>query len=1404
MHRLFRGLLLGFATLGCAWLWAAGEKPATVIEGESAVAKGADKYRDQRAANKKCAGIMLAADKPVVAADVELPPGDYEATVWLLAEPIEILHGLAVRFTAGNAGWTLGQIQFDAKPQYQPFPLRFFHGGGKCAFRLSAAGTSGFSGMRKDMTEKEKAEYTKGPEQTGLGGDEAPAKIDEEDVMAELDDEKSVTSFKVYDLRLLCDRIDVRLLRPAPVAVTAVAVDKIHYLPGETVKATATVKGCTDGGKFQFVAEDVVEVDAAREVCRRDVEVAKGKAEPVAFEFKLDDREFGHELHCSLVRDGQPVHSGSALFGVSRNVYRVGITADAGAQDMQTFTRAQSAELMNACKAAYANYFERFAWAPCDYSNLAPKTEKFFSGQTQYPGSITGFKALLEEAHKVGVKGISYGKACAAGIEGFKTFQRYPDIFHSGPGGLPSEAFSVFYLERMLANDYNLHAKPIDGGWQHWASLWTRFDLPLTLQVGTQAIIDSVEMFGWDGIRWDGHFVGYQKPFIDGLNAKYPNFAHGYNIAFANPGSKLFLPPGDDISRQDFDYVAANHGLLMDESVRDWSQFSPNEGDTIRPFYEALGNEADYMKRVGGLPLLITFDTASKQDAAVNVLCGLAAGHRYTYMTSPGDFPYGPLPKFLTRYSAFVWDDTKRVAKPEQHVSVTVGNAAAVARQDKLLTGPWYSHTTWLRALPGGRQQLLVNLVNPPVYRIFTKREQAPPPTLTDVAVRVKTPAGAKLVRSFHCSPDLGEGLVMLNAVADGDGVKVVLPRVRTWSIVAFEYEGAPNPAFALTTPVEDALAALKANAETEAKKAAEQKAKAGIGPSAEPKPVAPYYEQYDKVFNADAEAVKKLEKPAGLEIRRDGRLDVLHVRGPFSWLNPVESAVALTGGGHCQPAWVDLVGFKLGPNGCLDEFPGSVEELFAYDVLVLDNLHAAHLGQNNRVRIAEFVRQGGGLVVFGGYCNLSMGADHNSSLAELEPVRITKFKNNFRDNKGLPLAAAKPDFFGDSVKWAEPGQAFDVETSDLKPGVEVLVTVGGKPGIVAQTVGQGRVITVLFNPHGDYAAGTRPYWQWSQWPRVLAACLKWVGAGSEKVVNAAAVKRALDKSKPIPEELGMEAMDLNSKEFTARLKAARDNMVDAENARALLEAAIDNVDKIEDTEILQDVAERAGQYVDKSFGPLAGKLLNSDHDFLRQAGYQILGLTGDKQHVPALIRGLSEKEPTVVREVLIGLGRLGDPAGATQVRNYVKAGSEKLLALAVLKRLGDAQAVAELLPIYEAQQQRGIRMKSGRKSLENDLWGGVSFKLQPAQRRQLMNDHKTLLRTQAAVRHDVDYTVESLAKLNDAELAAVGGFLAKTENPELTALAYAIYAKLPPPQADSFRQQMKTAKLESLRFLAE
>ncbi|MBM4041362.1 MAG: hypothetical protein FJ290_22910 [Planctomycetes bacterium] len=1401
-RRPMRKTMLAGVCLALCGAARAGEG-VTVLEAEKLAAGKGEVFRDKAASGGQVAIVRWGR---MLEASPKLPPGLYEATAWVSAHPVELLHRLAVTFQAGGEQRTAQAAWFDRSGIYIPITLRVAHAGGPLPLALDATGSSGFDGMRRQKSEEE-AEYLKQLEKEFLGKGTIDKGGEKEDGLGELEEGKDLRSLGPQELYVACDRIEVRKLADLEAVVTAVRVDKVHYLPGEEVRAEVDARSLAElnnsarlPSHFRLTALEVRERSTSRTVFEKDVPLGE-EPTTISFSYKLDDAEFGRELLAVASPPGKALEaapaaladpatsfpgSRSEVFGVSRNVYRVGITGSSGGHHKAGMTATDFAKVMQANKRAYANHFEVFAWAPCDYSEMTPDSEFFISGQTQYHGSVGAFKALLAEAHKVGVKGITYGKACAGGIAGWETFRKHPDRFGIAAwAGVSSDRIGVFNCERMLRNEHSLSG-PEQGGWQDWQSAWVNFASDAAVDLGADEIIASARMFGWDGVRWDGHFVGNMVRFKKRVNAALPNFVHGYNIAFASPGSKLFLP---DKNVEDFHECARGHGLMMDESVRDWSHtnFSPGHA---KPFYEAICREADYMKRIGGLPLFITFDMASELDRAYNVLCGLAAGERYTYMTTPGVWPYGDMARWLTRFSAFVWDDTRRLREPEKWLAVGDGKADL-----------WWNQSCWLRDVAPGRKQLLVNIVNPPRYPAFCNRVQPPSAKLRDVPVTLALPEGVRAASAAHLSPDLPAGQEALEIQVAGGKCSVVVPRLATWSIVAFDLECAAAEPFPLTTPVEDAAAAMAAQRE------AEEKAKKDVRP-APPKP-GRNWDDYASDHNYDAdeettsEVVKRLVRPKEVRLARNGELDVHHCRGLFSWLNDLPSAVGAIGGGNQSVSYLERRGWTLTPRS-LDEFPDTYAQLLQNDVLVLDNIHAEELGLIRRIMVKDFVEAGGGLLIFGGHFNLSAGRDHTTWLEAMMPITIRRYADFAKDPKGFRLAPADRAFFPNRIDWAKAPSAFYVDASPLKPGAKVLATASGHPAIVAGTFGKGRVIVVMVNSHGDPAPGTTPYWAWPHWPRVVGACIAWLAEGhKERSAEAALAQR--DPSAPTPDALFVGASEMKDEELTAKLRLAARNVVDKDSARLLVQCALAHSKRLTDPEVLTPVVEAVEPFIDASWLDLAEKMMDALEPRLIGAGLRVLGASKDATKRPVLEKALEHRDEEVVREAVVALGALGDAQAAPALERFMtKPGGLRFVAATALMRLRTPGSTRRALEQYAHHLKRIRDLKGGRASLLDDLYGGVSFKLTPLARRRLEKRLHQLIRTQKLALQDAAFFEKLLRAMDDAQSAEFVEFLAACDNPDVTPLAYAVLARLPAERLKLHAPRLAAARLPGIRLLAE
>ena len=185
----------------------------------------------------------------------------------------------------------------------------------------------------------------------------------------------------------------------------------------------------------------------------------------------------------------------------------------------------------------------------------------------------------------------------------------------------------------------------------------------------------------------------------------------------------------------DFHEIAKNHGLVMDESVRDWTNtnFSTGLADSAvlrRDLPSGAGK-----KRIGGLPLFIMFDMATKQDSTYNVLWGLAAGSGTRTPPRSASSSAGSLARFLTRCSAFIWDGLppafkdvrprsfKSTAPPPEMPRPAAGSTpGARARSGGALVRPirlapqapqWTSGTAGQHRQPAAISRVLSNSVMP-------------------------------------------------------------------------------------------------------------------------------------------------------------------------------------------------------------------------------------------------------------------------------------------------------------------------------------------------------------------------------------------------------------------------------------------------------------------------------------------------------------------------------------------------------------------------------------------------------------------------------------------------------------------------------------------------------------------
>ncbi|TSD90299.1 cytoplasmic protein [Mycobacterium sp. KBS0706] len=190
-------------------------------------------------------------------------------------------------------------------------------------------------------------------------------------------------------------------------------------------------------------------------------------------------------------------------------------------------------------------------------------------------------------------------------------------------------------------------------------------------------------------------------------------------------------------------------------------------------------------------------------------------------------------------------------------------------------------------------------------------------------------------------------------------------------------------------------------------------------------------------------------------------------------------------------------------------DFPQSLEGLQAYDAVILSDIGANTLLLHpdtwvhsrrtpNRLKLLrDYVRGGGGLLMFGGYYSfqgINGGARfHKTAVEEVLPVEILPVDDRVEVPEGFDpaLVAEHPILAGLPGPWPALLGFNEVKP---KPGAQVLATVGAEYGdlplLVVGEYGQGRTLawTSDIGPHWlppDFAA-------WDGYGRLWSQALAW------------------------------------------------------------------------------------------------------------------------------------------------------------------------------------------------------------------------------------------------------------------------------------------------------------------------
>ncbi len=227
-----------------------------------------------------------------------------------------------------------------------------------------------------------------------------------------------------------------------------------------------------------------------------------------------------------------------------------------------------------------------------------------------------------------------------------------------------------------------------------------------------------------------------------------------------------------------------------------------------------------------------------------------------------------------------------------------------------------------------------------------------------------------------------------------------------------------------------------------------------------------------------------------------------VHVARGLWWNHwRIYEAIALMGGAVSDASY-DVYGNPGGYHGVgapLGDFPSSQNAIRKYDLIIIVNCRSAAIGQKRQELLAEWVREGGGLLVIGGPMAFGEGNYHGSPIEAVLPVTVSAARDMVRASSDGGVASSGSEGAPAGEMTLDDAMLIYYHTGlEVKPGARVVLTVEGKPLMILHEIGKGRVGVLAGTVCGVPGEGQVPLWETGRWPAALSASLDWLARKPE------------------------------------------------------------------------------------------------------------------------------------------------------------------------------------------------------------------------------------------------------------------------------------------------------------------
>jgi len=165
---------------------------------------------------------------------------------------------------------------------------------------------------------------------------------------------------------------------------------------------------------------------------------------------------------------------------------------------------------------------------------------------------------------------------------------------------------------------------------------------------------------------------------------------------------------------------------------------------------------------------------------------------------------------------------------------------------------------------------------------------------------------------------------------------------------------------------------------------------------------------------------------------------------------------------------------------------PPFPEELDSFKLIILANVDSECLSVFDRKNLADFVENGGCLLVTGGLYSLGKGKLDGTFIRDILPVDIV----SCWDIKSQ-LSLIKPVKEREGIDWDEEIYVRYYQEVRLKPEAEVWIKCDSQPLVVWGSYGKGKVCVVTATPLGEYPSDKKPFFASGVWKNIMKMLIK-------------------------------------------------------------------------------------------------------------------------------------------------------------------------------------------------------------------------------------------------------------------------------------------------------------------------